>query len=181
MLQNIAMKKGNPDRLSGLVTAYARLNSEALQDAQRDKVPFFEMIREGILAITGDFRRQRSLRDFLSDFADLRGEEQWRERLSTETDLPDGTTLKDLLQHLGDPDKLEAIPVPSQIVRFHSEEELLESEGDIFFLGTFGNINNAHLTLSSFPILYQGLYREAEHQKVKEEIDTLLREIERGL
>lgn len=181
MLNKIVMKKGDPNRLSGLVTMYARLDEAALRDAKREGAPFVEMAQDGLLAMTGDFRHQRSLRDFLSDFAGIDGLEQLKEKLAAESDLPEGTDFREVFRQLDDSNQLAEIPVPSQIVKFRSEQDLLDSEGDIFFLGNYGSLHNAQLALSSFPILYQGLYREAEQQKVRDEIDSLLREIEQKL
>lgn len=181
MIQEIEMKRGNSQNLSGNLLAYACISDSALREAEQESSPFVDMVRGGLLAIAGDFRTQRSLRDFLNDMAGSNTIEKFKERLSADHHLPEDFDLPSFLKQRENLERLDAIPVPSQIVGFDSEEELLQSDADIFFLGNYHSLNNAHLVLSSFPILYQGFFREADLRKVRAEIDALLRDIEQGL
>ncbi len=176
MLNDIFMKKGNPLRLSGHVIAYAKITERAINEAKKENSPFVEMVRNGLLAISGDFRRQRSLKDFLSDMAGDKELEELKDQLGMGK-----TDVEQMISKFADVERLEAIPVPSQVITFESEEQLLSSDADIYYLGSFSSLNNAHLVLSSFPILYQGFFREAEQKRIREEIDALLGEIESRL
>ena len=90
----------------------------------------------------------------------------------------DPQKLKERLENMGEME--EFIPTPAKIVPFHSEEEILRQEGDIFFIGVFKNIGNAVLGVNALPILYQARFREQEHQKVRNEIEMLISQIERN-
>jgi hypothetical protein len=88
----------------------------------------------------------------------------------------DPQKLKERLENMGEFE--EFIPTPAKIVPFHSEQEILDEEGDVFFTGIFKNIGNAVLSVNALPILYQARYREQEHQKVRNEIEHLINQIE---
>jgi type I site-specific restriction-modification system R (restriction) subunit len=88
----------------------------------------------------------------------------------------DPQKLKEHLENMGE----EFIPTPAKIVPFHSEEEILAQEGDIFFIGNYKNVGNAVLGVNALPILYQARYREQEAHKILNEIELLISQIERN-
>jgi hypothetical protein len=53
-------------------------------------------------------------------------------------------------------------------------------EGDVFFAGTFKTIGNAVLAVQALPMLYQARYREQEAGRIKNEIESLISQIERS-
>jgi hypothetical protein len=70
------------------------------------------------------------------------------------------------------------IPTPAKIVPFHSEEEILGQEGDVFFVGKFRNVGSAVLSVQALPMLYQARYREHEAGRIKSEIESIISQIE---
>ena len=72
------------------------------------------------------------------------------------------------------------IPTPAKIVSFHSEGEILGQEGDVFYTGYFKNIGNAVLSVNAFPIFYQARFREQVIDSVRNEIETIISQIERN-
>ena len=52
----IEQKKGNDKRLCGRMIAYARILPSP--DVERSSTPFDDMVKNGILALEGDFRQQ---------------------------------------------------------------------------------------------------------------------------
>jgi hypothetical protein len=63
-------------------------------------------------------------------------------------------------------------------VSFHTEREILEQPGDVYFAGTFKKVGNAVLGINAVPILYQALFREQQMQNLQNEIDSLITQIE---
>jgi len=69
---------------------------------------------------------------------------------------------------------IEFIPIPAKIAFFESEQEILQKDEDIYYLGHFKIVSHAHLCVNSFPILYQAKFREQEHMAVTKEIEDML-------
>jgi hypothetical protein len=170
----IQHKKGNPHVLTGLLVAYVHIQ-EVPGEAPS---PLLDgMVRNGILAITGDFRNSETLRDFIQK--EFKGEiDQGLSELLDqlkEAGLADRDASADnMKEKLNSMASMEIIPVPARVVFFDSEESLLESEGDVFYLGSFKTANNAHLAITSFPIMYQAMFREQQHGRIQDEINRLL-------
>ncbi|MDR0517098.1 MAG: hypothetical protein LBH25_08655 [Fibromonadaceae bacterium] len=180
----VVQKKGNENNLCGRVIGYVRV---LRPEAGEGESPFDAFIsQDGILAIQGDYSKN-------SDF------EAFRNNL--QQSLPKG--LQEILKHILDDDELrenldlsktknisvsvfpkgsggigDFFPVPAQLATFQSEDALLNEDADIYFLGEFGSISNAHLFLMGFPILYQSKYREQAERTREQEVDTLLAEID---
>ncbi len=180
MFLGIEQKRADPDNLDGRLIVYARIDIEP-SDLINLKHPIASVIHNGLLVAQNNYREQTSLRDFLKSELGLSLEEGLEEII----DRMDG------LESALDPQKLrekidgmkefeEFIPTPAKIVPFNSEEEILEQEGDIFYVGSFENIGNANLCVNSFPILYQARYREQQIGKVRSEIEFLIGQIETG-
>ncbi len=177
-------KKGDPDRLDGRVTVYAKIDIDS-SDLDNVKHPIGSMIHNGLLVAQGNFREQNSLKDFLKSEMGLSVEDDLGEGLSELVDRMSGIEsaldpqkLKDRLENLGDFE--EFIPTPAKVVPFHSEREIIEQEGDVFYTGTFKNIGNAVLSVNAVPIVYQARFREQEMQHVRNEIESLIAQIEQA-
>ena len=184
MILNMEQKKGDPDRLDGRVTVYAWIDIDTA-DLMTMKHPIASMIHNGLIVAQGNFKEQGSLRDFLKSEMGLSLEEGLEEGLAELLDKMNGLEsaldpqkLKERLENMGEFE--EFIPTPAKIVPFHTEGEILGQEGDVFFMGTFRNIGNAVLGVNALPILYQARYREQEMQKVRNEIELLISQIERN-
>ncbi|NLP04104.1 MAG: hypothetical protein GX089_16535 [Fibrobacter sp.] len=184
MTLDIEQKKGDSDRLDGRVIVYALIDIDP-SDLASMKHPIASMIHNGLLVAQGNFKEQSSLKDFLKSEMGVSLEEGLGEGLAELLERMDGIEsaldpqkLKERLENMGEME--EFIPTPAKIVPFHSEEEILRQEGDIFFIGVFKNIGNAVLGVNALPILYQARFREQEHQKVRNEIEMLISQIERN-
>ena len=184
MTLNVEQKKGDPNHIDGRVIVYAWIDIDP-SDLMNMKHPIASMIHNGYLVAQGNFKEQSSLRDFLKSEMGLSLEEGLGEGLADLLDKMNGLEsaldpqkLKDRLENMGEFE--EFIPTPAKIVPFHSEEEILSQEGDIFFIGAFKNIGNAVLGVNALPILYQARFREQEIHKVRNEIELLISQIEQN-
>ncbi len=173
---NMVQKKGDPQKMHGKLTAYVKVISDS-HATQHGESPIQMMIDTGWLVAQGNYRDQNSLKDFLL------------QELGTSLDDEDG--MRDFVEGLGgiegalDPEKFrekinqieemqDFIPTPAKMVLFKSESDILEQEGDIFFLGEYSNPANANLAVNAMTILYQAQYRETQISKVRSEIDDMI-------
>jgi len=60
------------------------------------------------------------------------------------------------------------------MVLFRSESDILDQEGDVYFLGEYSNPANANLAVNAMTILYQAQYRESQISTVRSEIDNMI-------
>jgi hypothetical protein len=177
-LLDTEQKKGDPARPDGRLTVYARVDLEP-SELMEAKHPVASMIHNGLLVAQGNFREQYSLRDFLQSEMGVsleEGLEQLLSRLDGIESALDPDKLKDKLKDMEG--MVDYIPTPAEIVPFHSEQEILAQEGDVFYTGAFRSIGNAVLSVNAFPILYQARYREQMMDNVRAEIDKLVGQIE---
>jgi len=175
---NIEQKKGNANALDGRLTVYAvvDLDPSEISGVQH---PVSSMVHNGLLVAQGNFKEQRNIRDFLKSEMGVSFEEGLEELLEKAEGLEsvlDPDKLKEKLDAHGAME--EFIPTPAKIVAFHSEEEILQEAGDVFFCGHFKNVSNAVLSVNSLPILYQARFREQEMDMIRNEIDTIISQIE---
>jgi hypothetical protein len=184
MILNLEQKKGNPFHLHGKVTVYAQIEIDP-SDLMSIKHPISSMVHNGLLVAQGNFKEQSNLKDFLKSEMGISSDESMEEGLSQLLEKMNGIEsaldpqkLKERLENMGELE--EFIPTPAKIVPFHSEQEILEEEGDVFFTGIFKNVGNAVLSVNALPILYQARYREQEHQQVRNEIEHLINQIEQS-
>lgn len=179
-LLNIERKKGLPDIIDGRLIAYAKV---ALDPSEiMSGHPIASMIHNGLLVAQGNYKEQSSLKDFLrSEMGDSfeEGLEVFIDKLDGIEGALDPQKLKDKMKNLDD--LKDFIPTPAKIVPFHSEAEILQQEGDIYYVGSFKNMANANLSVNSFPIIYQARFREQELVMIKSEIDLLINQIERNV
>ena len=179
---DIQQKKGDPGTLDGRITVYAMIDVDT-GELLAAKHSFASMVNDGFLVSQGNFKDQYNFKDFLKSELGI----------SLEDGLEDG--LKELLDRMEglestlDPQKLKErlesmddlndfIPTPAKIVPFHSEEEIFSQEGDVFFVGSFKNVGNAVLAVQALPMLYQSRFREQEAGRIKNEIESLIAQIE---
>jgi len=181
---NVEKKKGNPQQLDGHVTVYAKIDMDPAEFITMNH-PAASLVHSGLLAVQGNYREQSSLRDFL------------RSEMGISLDGGGGPNdeLKDMIESMDgleaalDPDKLrerlesmseldEFIPTPAKVVPFHSEQEILEQPGDVYFAGFFKKISNAVLGVNAIPIIYQALFREQQERSLQNEIEALIGQIE---
>lgn len=173
---NIIQKKGSPQSLAGRMLAYARILPGP--EGVKDGIPWEDLVHNGLLVVSGDFGTQQNLGDFFrkefhgdtdSGFEGL--VQKFRE---FGADLPEGLTPDDLRGRMEQLSRMEIIPVPAKIVSFDSEDSLLRESGDIFFIGEYQGVQFAHLAVTSFPILYQAVFREQQSIFAMTEINALL-------
>ena len=179
---HMEQKKGDPNRLDGRVTVFAKIDIDP-EDLVTMKHPIASMVHNNLLVAQGNFREQNSLKDFLKSELGLSMDEELGEGLSELVDRMSGlesaldpNKLKERLENMGDFE--EFIPTPAKVVPFHSDREIMEQEGDVFYTGTFKNIGNAVLSINAVPIVYQARFREQEMQHVRNEIESLISQIE---
>ena len=179
---NIQQKKGTADALNGRITVYAIIDVDA-SELLSAKHTFASMVHNGFLVSQGNFKDQYNFRDFLKSELGISLEDgleegltQLLERMEGLESTLDPQKLKERLESMDDLN--DFIPTPAKIVPFHSEEEILAQEGDIFFIGAFKNIGNAVLAVQALPMLYQARFREQEAGRIKNEIESLIAQIE---
>jgi hypothetical protein len=182
MALDTQQKKGDPSVLDGRITVYAVIDMDP-GELMAAKHSFASMVHNGLLVSQGNFKDQYNFRDFLKSELGISLEEGFEEGLSQLLERMDGleatldpAKLKERLQNMDDLN--DFIPTPAKIVPFHSEDEVMAVEGDVFFAGTFKNIGNAVLAVQALPMLYQARYREQEAGRIKNEIESLISQIE---
>jgi hypothetical protein len=181
---NVEQKKGDAGtgNLDGRITVYAVVDIDP-EELLSTKHSFASMVHNGFLVAQGNFRDQYNFRDFLKSEMGISLEDGLGEGLSQLIERMDGLEstldpqkLKERLENMDDIE--DFIPTPAKIVPFHSEEEILGQEGDVFFVGTFRNVGNAVLAVQALPMLYQARYREHEVGRIKSEIESIISQIE---
>jgi hypothetical protein len=189
---HIERRKGDPDKLKGKLLAYVRIVGEeggtgpesfgaGAVGGTEPSSPLNAMVRNGILAVQANYVDQRNIRDFFRVEFGISLEKGIQEVIdqAKETGGLEGAldpeAVKERLESMKNAD---FIPIPAKIAFFNSEEEMLATESDVYFLGHFTVISHAHLCVNSFPIIYQAYFREQEHRAMEQEIATLLGTIE---
>jgi hypothetical protein len=179
---DIQQKKGDPGTLDGRITVYAMIDVDT-GELLAAKHAFASMVNDGFLVSQGNFKDQYNFKDFLKSELGISLEDGLEEGLSQLLDRMEGLEstldpqkLKERLESMDDLN--DFIPTPAKIVPFHSEEEIFSQEGDVFFVGSFKNVGNAVLAVQALPMLYQSRFREQEAGRIKNEIESLIAQIE---
>jgi hypothetical protein len=168
-------KKGRSQTMDGRLIVYAKVKEQP--ELNNPRHPAMGMVQNGLLAAEGDYRYSQSIKDFFSEEMGLSLEEGFKELLSQFNmgDLPnqlDPETLKKRLENFKSMEGF--IPKPAKMVTFSGEDEIMQKQGDIFYLGEFENFANANLAINSFPVLYQAVYKEQVNRKIQLEIEDIL-------
>jgi hypothetical protein len=180
---NVEMKKGDPEHLDGRVTVYAKIRVEP-EELITMSHPVASMVHGGLLAVQGNYREQSSLLDFLKNEMgiSLDGEgidnelDDMIDGMGGLESALDPQKLRERLENIGDIE--EFIPTPAKVVPFHSEQEILDQPGDVYFAGSFKGVGNAVLGINAVPIMYQAIFREQQMQSLQSEIESLISQIE---
>jgi hypothetical protein len=179
MFMGFEQKKGQPKTLDGRVTVYALIDLE-IGDLVTSKNPLAQMVHNGMLVAQGNYRDQNSLRDFFKaeGLSLEEGLQEFIDKMEGIESAFDPHKLREKLENL---DELEDLmPTPAKVVPFHSEQDILSQEGDIFFAGRFRSIGNANLCINAFPMLYQARFREQQLNRIRDEIETIISQVEKN-
>jgi hypothetical protein len=182
-LLNVERKKGDPERLDGRVIVYAKVEADP-DELITMQHPVVSMVHGGIIAVQGNYKEQNSLRDFLkSEMGMPLDGEEFSESLKDMIESMDGLEsaldpqkLRERLENMGELE--EFIPTPAKVVPFHTEEEILDPPGDVYFAGSFKKVGNAVLSVNAIPIVYQAVFREHQMEQLQSEIESLITQIE---
>lgn len=177
----IEQKKGNDQKLCGRMIAYARILPTP--DGETGETPFDDMIKNGLLALEGDFRtfnptvpsrtqRNKIMDDKLNNLLESMQENG--------VELPENLDVDTMRDRLHELSNMEVIPIPARIGNFGSEEEILKEEADIYYIGEFIGVNQAHYCLTTLPIYYQARYREQAKKNEMEFLNEMLSQFEAG-
>lgn len=177
----IEQKKGNDDNLCGRIIAYAKILPNP--DEQDSGTPFDDMIKNGLLALEGDFRMfsprvpskkaiDRAVDDKINDMLE-----------SMEADgveLPPDMNIETMRERLHELSSMEVIPIPAKIGNFSCEEDILNEDADIYYIGEFIGAGQAHFCLTTLPIYYQARFREQARKKEMDFLNDALSQLETG-
>jgi hypothetical protein len=180
---NVERKKGDPEHLDGRVIVYAKIDIDPAEFIDM-KHPVASMVHGGLLAVQGNYKEQNSLRDFLKSEMGIpldgdglsEGLKDMIESMDGLESALDPQKLRERLEDMGEFE--EFIPTPAKVVPFHTEQEILEQPGDVYFAGTFKKVGNAVLGINAVPIMYQAIFREQQMQHLQNEIDSLINQTE---
>jgi len=182
---NVEKKKGNPEQLDGHVTVYAKIDIDPAEFITMNH-PVASLVHGGLLAVQGNYKEQSSLRDFLRtemgislDGGESGPDDELKDMIESMDGLEsalDPEKLRERLENMSELD--EFIPTPAKVVPFHTEQEILDQPGDVYFAGFFKKISNAVLGVNAIPIIYQALFREQQMMSLQNEIESLIGQVE---
>lgn len=164
--------RGNPAHLDGRLVAIAKVTSPLSHDH-----PGKGMVHRGLLSVQGNYRDQHTMAEFFRIEFGLSMEsgieeiiEQARQNGGIEGAL-DPDQVRERLRNMGDS---QYLPIPAKVIRVPSLESAANMDGDVVYLGEFGDFQFAHMAVNAFPILYQSRYREQERGAIAQQIETML-------
>jgi hypothetical protein len=183
---HLEQRKGDPRKLKGKLIAYVRVETDEGESTsgpgdEGNANALAAMVRNGILAVQANFVDQRNIRDFFREEFGISLEKGIQEVIdqAKETGGLEGALDPEAVKERLDSMKnADFIPIPAKIAFFSSEAEMLASDADVYYLGSFTVLSHAHLCVNSFPIIYQAYFREQEHRAMEREIAALLGNIE---
>jgi hypothetical protein len=175
----IEQKKGNDEKLCGRMIAYAKILPSP--DAQ-NATPFDDLVKNGLLALEGDFRETsmfpetrnigKSVDSKLNNLLESMQEEG--------IELPDNVDIDSLRNRLHELSNMEVIPIPARIGNFASEEDIMKENADVYYIGEYIGLNQAHFCLTTLPIYYQARYREQAKAAEINLLNEMLSQFESG-
>jgi len=177
----IEQKKGNDENLCGRMIAYARIIPVSSNDGNGS--PFDDMIKNGILTLEGDFRQSlptERQRRALSDAMDEKFDNMLERMESEGIEIPENVDVDKMRERLHELSNMEVIPIPAKIGNFSNESDILKEDADIYYIGEFLGVSQAHYCLTTLPIYYQAVYREQARRKEMDFLNEALAQIETG-
>ena len=175
----IEQKKGNDEKLCGRMIAYAKILPSP--DAQ-NATPFDDLVKNGLLALEGDFRETsmfpetrnigKSVDSKLNNLLESMQEEG--------IEFPDNVDIDSLRNRLHELSNMEVIPIPARIGNFASEEDIMKENADVYYIGEYIGLNQAHFCLTTLPIYYQARYREQAKAAEINLLNEMLSQFESG-
>jgi hypothetical protein len=145
-------------------------------------LPFASMVRNGWLVVKGEFKANDSFKHFMQhELGESMNEgiSQMIEHIREQGgDLPEGVDPEAFRDRLEELSNMEVIPVPAKIIFCDTEEEILQEDADIYYIGDFSGLSQAHLCITSLPIFYQAQYREQQTSQEQKYINEILSQIE---
>ena len=177
----IEQKKGNDDKLCGRMIAYAKILPTP--DADESNTPFDDMIKNGLLTLEGDFRKfnpAETSRRQRNKAMDQRLNELFETMEENGVELPENLDVETMRDRLHELSNMEVIPIPARIGNFTREEDILQEDADIYYVGEFIGANQAHFCLTTLPIYYQARYREQTKKHEMALLNDMLSQFEQG-
>ncbi|MCQ2107940.1 MAG: hypothetical protein MJZ05_04155 [Fibrobacter sp.] len=176
----IEQKKGNDENLCGRMIAYARILPAP--EGESSSSPFDDMIQNGLLTLEGDFRQaaEKRSRNAFNKAVDAKLDNLLETMQEEGMDLPANIDVEAARERLHELSNMEVIPIPARIGNFTKEEDILQEEADIYYIGEFVGANQAHYCLTTLPIYYQAKYREQAKREEMDFLSAALEQIEAG-
>ena len=177
----IEQKKGNDEQLCGRMIAYARILPTP--DAEPAETPFDDMIKNGLLVLEGDFRTFNPTvpsRNQKKKIVDEKLNDLIESMQENGVEMPENFDVDTLRDRLHELSTMEVIPIPARIGNFSREEDILNEDADIYYVGEFIGANQAHFCLTTLPIYYQARYREQTKKLEMELLNEMLSQFENG-
>lgn len=176
----IEQKKGDDNNLCGRMIAYAKILPTP--DGQIGGSPFDDMIKNGLLTLEGDFRlfSANSERKSINKAMDEKLNNLLASMEESGVDLPANLDVDSMRERLHELSNMEVIPIPARIGNFNTENDILEEDADIYYIGEFIGAGQAHYCLTTLPIYYQAVYREQAKRKEMDFLNDALAQIEAG-
>lgn len=176
----IEQKKGNDEKLCGRMIAYARILPAP--EGEKNISPFDDMIRNGILTLEGDFRQEaeKRSRNAFNQAVDAKLDNFLEVMQEEGRELPANIDVDAMRERLHELSNMEVIPIPARIGIFENEDEILQEDADIYYIGEFIGANQAHYCLTTLPIYYQAKYREQAKRDEMDFLNAALQQIEAG-
>lgn len=176
----IEQKKGNDENLCGRMIAYARILPAP--EGEASSSPFDDMIQNGLLTLEGDFRQaaEKRSRNAFNKAVDAKLDNLLETMQEEGMDLPANIDVEAARERLHELSNMEVIPIPARIGNFTKEEDILQEDADIYYIGEFVGANQAHYCLTTLPIYYQAKYREQAKREEMDFLSAALEQIEAG-
>lgn len=163
---------GDPSHLDGRLIAIAKVTSPLTEEH-----PGQGMVHRGLLSVQGNYRDQHTMAEFFRIEFGLSMEsgieeiiEQARQNGGIEGAL-DPEQVRERLRNMGDS---QYLPIPAKVIRVSHLDAAANMDGDVVYLGEFGDFQFAHMAVNAFPIFYQARYREQERIVVADQIEKML-------
>lgn len=160
--------------------AYARILP--VPEGESNTSPFDDMIQNGLLTLEGDFRQaaEKRSRNAFNKAVDAKLDNLLETMQEEGMDLPANIDVEAARERLHELSNMEVIPIPARIGNFTKEEEILQEDADIYYIGEFIGANQAHYCLTTLPIYYQAKYREQAKREEMDFLSAALEQIEAG-